>query len=236
MPRSGTSLVEQIAASHSSVFGAGERKDIGELASQVGEATHDWRCDTVRRVADAHLQRLGALGGGAVRVIDKLPDNVFMLGVIATLFPSARIIFCSRDPLDVGLSCYFQRFSEGQLMFSYSLADCGVRHRETERLMAHWLDALPLRILDISYERLVADLEGESRRLIDFLGLDWQARCLTFYKVQRTVQTASSWQVRQPLYASSVRRWRHYERHLEPLFAALGAEDRDRRAGAGGDR
>jgi hypothetical protein len=98
--------------------------------------------------------------------------------------------------------------------------------------MAHWLDVLPLPMLDISYEKLVADLEGESRRLIDFLGLDWQARCLAFHEVQRVVQTASSWQVRQPLYTSSVGRWRCYKQHLGSLLAALDAEDR---ANAGGD-
>jgi tetratricopeptide (TPR) repeat protein len=221
MPRSGTSLVEQIAASHSSVFGAGERKDIGEIAGQLGEAAQDWHRDNVRQLADVQLTRLETLGSGATRVIDKLPDNVFMLGIIATLFPSARIIVCTRDPRDIGLSCYFQKFADGQLMFSYSLADCGARHRETARLIAHWRDVLPLRMLEISYEKLVADLEGESRRLVSFLGLDWEPAYLAFHQTQRTVQTASGWQVRQPLYGSSVGRWRCYERHLRPLFAAL---------------
>ena len=176
----------------------------------------------VRRAADAHLERLSGLSGGADRVIDKLPDNIFMLGVIATLYPAARIIFCRRDPRDIGVSCFFQKFSAGLLTFSYDLADCGRRIRETERLGAHWRRVLPLRWLDIQYESLVADLEGESRRLIEYLGLAWEPACLDFHRTMRTVQTASSWQVRQPLYHRSVGRWRHYERHLGPLLQELG--------------
>jgi tetratricopeptide (TPR) repeat protein len=222
LPRSGTSLVEQIAASHSRVFGAGELKTIGEAAAELGPVDAPWTQATVRHAADAHLERLNGLGGGADRVIDKLPDNIFMLGVIATLYPAARIIFCRRDPRDIGVSCFFQKFSAGLLTFSYDLADCGRRIRETERLTAHWHRVLPLRWLDIQYESLVADLEGESRRLIDFLGLAWEPACLDFHRTIRTVQTASSWQVRQPLYHRSVGRWRHYQRHLGPLLRNSG--------------
>jgi tetratricopeptide (TPR) repeat protein len=221
MPRSGTSLVEQIAASHSRVFGAGEIKYIGELVAELG-AVNAWERTAVRRLADAHLERLRNLSRGADRVIDKLPDNVFNLGVIATLFPSARIIFCHRDPRDIGLSCLFQKFSTGQL-FSYDLADCGKRYRETARLIAHWHRVLPLRMLDVTYEAVVADLEAESHRLVAFLDLMWEPACLDFHCTQRTVTTASGWQVRQPLYARSVGRWRHYERYLKPLLAALEA-------------
>jgi hypothetical protein len=219
MPRSGTSLVEQIAASHSRVFGAGELTNIGEASAELGDTP--WTQAAVRRVADAHLERLRALGGGADRVIDKLPDNIFMLGVIATLYPGARIIFCRRDPRDIGLSCFFQKFSAGLLTFSYDLADCGKRIRETERIAAHWHRVLPLRYLDIQYESLVADLAGESRRLIEFLGLAWEPACLDFHRTERTVRTASAWQVRQPLYSRSVGRWRHYERHLGLLLEEL---------------
>jgi hypothetical protein len=221
LPRSGTSLIEQIAASHSRVFGAGELKTIGEAAVELGPVDAPWTQAAVRRAADAHLERLRGLGGGADRVIDKLPDNIFMLAVIATLYPAARIIFCRRDPRDIGVSCFFQKFSAGLLTFSYDLADCGRRIRETERLAAHWHRVLPLRWLDVRYESLVADLEGESRRLIEFLGLAWEPACLDFHRTIRTVQTASSWQVRQPLYHRSVGRWRHYERHLGPLLQEL---------------
>ena len=222
LPRSGTSLVEQIAASHSRVFGAGELRNIGEASATLGPVDTPWTQATARRAADAHLERLSGLSGGADRVIDKLPDNIFMLGVIATLYPAARIIFCRRDPRDIGVSCFFQKFSAGLLTFSYDLADCGRRIRETERLGAHWRRVLPLRWLDIQYESLVADLEGESRRLIEYLGLAWEPACLDFHRTMRTVQTASSWQVRQPLYHRSVGRWRHYERHLGPLLQELG--------------
>ena len=222
MPRSGTSLVEQIAASHSLVFGAGELRDIGGLAAAIeagaGEAEQ-------QRLAEAHLQRLRTLGGEAARVIDKMPDNVFALGTVATLFPMARIVFCRRDPRDVCLSCYFQKFTAGQLTFSYDLADCARRYCETERLALYWRRVLPLRMIEIEYEKLVADLEGESRRLIAFLGLDWEPACLEFHRTERVVTTASGWQVRQPLYDRSAGRWRHYRRHLAPLFAALGVEE-----------
>ena len=134
MPRSGTSLVEQIASSHSRVFGAGELRDIGELAAELGPVPEE---GDVRRLADAHLTRLRVLGGGAERVIDKMPDNVFKLGEIATLFSRARIIFCQRDPRDICVSCYFQKFTAGQLTFSYDLGDCARRYRETERFAAY---------------------------------------------------------------------------------------------------
>jgi tetratricopeptide (TPR) repeat protein len=222
MPRSGTSLVEQIAASHSRVFGAGELRDIGQIAAGLEPILGEQKRAAVRSLADAHLERLRSLERDAERVIDKLPDNLFRLGVIATLFPAARVIFCRRDPRDICLSCYFQKFSPAQLVFSYDLADCAKRYLETERLTRHWHRVLPLRMLDVEYEALVRDLEGESRRLIAFLGLDWQPSCLDFHRTDRIVTTSSVWQVRQPLYDRSVGRWRNYERHLAPLLDALG--------------
>ena len=226
MPRSGTSLIEQIAASHSRIFGAGELRDIGEISDQLESRSAaalrpDWDPAELRRHADGYLDRLRRLGGGAERVIDKMPDNIFKLGLIAMLFPSARVIFCRRDPRDTGLSCYFQKFSGHQLAFSYDLADCGRRYNETERLTAYWHRTLPLRMLDIQYETLVGDLEGESRRLIAFLGMDWEPHCLDFHRTERIVKTASGWQVRQPIYARSVGRWQHYADCLGPLIAEL---------------
>jgi len=146
-----------------------------------------------------------------------MPDNIFKLGLIATLFPAARVIFCRRDPRDVALSCYFQKFSGTQLAFSYDLADFAKRYDETERLTAHWHRVLPLSTLD------VGDIESESRRLISFLNLDWEPACLDFHRTERVIRTASSWQVRQPLYRRAVGRWRNYERYLEPLIRALEA-------------
>jgi tetratricopeptide (TPR) repeat protein len=225
LPRSGTSLVEQIAASHRHVFGAGELKTIGTAAVELGPIDRPWTEAAVRLIAAAQLARLTALGGDARRVVDKLPDNIFQLGVIATLFPNARLIFCRRDPRDIGLSCYFQKFAAGALTFSYDLADCGRRIRETERLAAHWRRVLPLPWIEIEYERLIAEPETESRRLIDFLGLDWDPACLDFHLTERVIQTASAWQVRQALYGRSVGRWRHYQRHLGPLLAALDLKE-----------
>jgi Flp pilus assembly protein TadD len=228
MPRSGTSLVEQIAASHSRVFGAGELPDIDRIAMSVAGATehttasYEGNPARAGRLAAVHIDRLRRIGGDAQRVTDKMPDNVAHLGLIAVLFPGARVIFCTRDPRDISLSCYFQLFSEGLQTFSYDLADCGRRCLEVERLVAHWRSVLPLRMHEVRYEKLVADLEGESRKLIDFLGLDWEPACLEFHRTERMVATVSHWQVRQPIYDRSVGRWRHYRRHLGPLFEVLG--------------
>jgi tetratricopeptide (TPR) repeat protein len=221
MPRSGTSLVEQIVASHSRVFGAGELDALREIwdtlsAHNRGRPVEKWDAAFARRLADRHVGSLQTLGNGAVRVIDKMPDNISLLWLIAALFPSARIILCRRDLRDVCLSCYFQHFTEGHL-YAYDLADCGARALEIDRLATHWLRVLPLDILEIDYEKLVLDPESESRRLIAFLGLEWEPACRDFHRTERPVLTASAWQVRQPLYTRSVGRWRCYERHLRPL-------------------
>ena len=227
MPRSGTSLVEQIAASHSQVFGAGELRQIGGICETLSARNPDlpvgkWDADFARHFADRHVGYLQTLGNGALRVIDKMPDNIFFLWLIAALFPCSRIILCRRDVRDLCLSCYFHRFTEGHL-YAYDLADCAARVLEIDRLAAHWLRVLPLEILMIDYEDLVADLEGESRRLIEFLGLEWEPACLDFHRTERPVMTASAWQVRQPLYQHSVGRWRRYARNLRPLLDVLAA-------------
>jgi tetratricopeptide (TPR) repeat protein len=229
MPRSGTTLVEQICASHSRIFGAGERDAISRIALDLARERSDpvKLAAATRQRVDAYIATLHRLGHGALRVVDKLPDNVVLVGLIARLFPRARIVCCSRDARDISLSCYFQLFSEGAQYFSYDLADCGRRCRDVQRLAAHWLKLLPWHMIEINYETLVADLEGQSRRLIEFLGLDWEPGCLDFHRAERTVATVSHWQVRQPIYTSSIGRWRHYENHLASLFAALeGTGDR----------
>ena len=225
MPRSGTSLVEQIAASHSRVFGAGERDEITRLAAALtahggNRPVAQWDANFARQLADAQIANLQKLGGGAARVIDKMPDNVLFLGMIAALFPAARVILCQRDPRDTCLSCYFQRFEQGH-EFAYDLEDCGRRFLHVDRLATHWLSVLPIEMLVIDYEELVEDLEGQGRRLIEFLGLDWEPAYLEFHKTQRPVFSGSYWQVRQPLYSSSVGRWRKYEKHLGPLLEVL---------------
>lgn len=227
MPRSGTTLTEQIAASHSQVFGAGELQDIGRIADNLTQGSrevtaHQADAELAVRLAHAHLSRLADQAAGASRVIDKMPDNVLHLGLIALLYPKARIIFCTRNAYDISLSCYFQLFSEGLHPFAYDLADCGRRSVEVNRVMAHWQAVLPLRMHIVNYEKLVANLEAESRRLIAFLGLPWEPACLDFHRTERTVTTVSHWQVRQPLYTRSVGRWRHYRKHLGPLFEVLG--------------
>jgi tetratricopeptide (TPR) repeat protein len=221
--RSGTTLIEQILSSHPSVFGAGELLEIRHLANGLRPQMAELSEEVVRRVAAEHLAQLAAMGQGAARVVDKFPDNIFSLGLIATLFPGARVVMCRRDPRDNVLSCYFQQFTEG-MVFTTDLADCARRYLETERMAAHWRRTLPLRLLDVQYETLVADLEGETRRMVDFLGLDWHPACLSFHETERVVNTFSAWQVRQPIFSSSVGRWRNYERHLQPLLEILGDE------------
>ena len=139
------------------------------------------------------------------------------------VFPNAKIIHCVRDPMDTCLSCYQQLFSGAQ-PFAYDLAELGRYYRAYKGLMAHWRKVLPGRIMDIAYEDLVNDQEEQSRRLLEFCGLDWENGCLNFYETKRTVKTASASQVRMPIYKSSVKRWKHYESHLEPLIEALGKD------------
>ncbi|PAY07411.1 hypothetical protein CK489_16765 [Bradyrhizobium sp. UFLA03-84] len=225
MPRSGTTLVEQICASHSRVFGAGELGDVirmdGVLSrSDIAGATQAFH-DTARKLAKEHIVKLYGDAKGAHRVVDKMPDNILHVGLVAQLYPRARIVLCSRDDRDTALSCYFQMFAPGAQHFSYDLADCGHRARLIRRLARHWIGLLPDRMIEMNYETLTEDLEGQSRRLIRFLGLDWEPACMNFHLTERPVSTLSYWQVRQPLYQSSVGRWRNYEKHLDPLFTAL---------------
>jgi hypothetical protein len=147
------------------------------------------------------------------------------------MFPQARVIICRRDPRDIALSCYFQRFRDDPLVWTDDLADCGFRLREVDRLIDHWRSVLPLPILEVSYESLVGNLEAECRRMIAFAGLPWDPDCLSFHKTERVVATASHWQVRQPLYDASAGRWRHYEAHLGALLTELGANRPHHRAG-----
>ena len=225
MPRSGTSLIEQIAATHSRVLGAGELRDVDRIFNTIQAHGQDRPAeqldpDLAHRLADGYVARLESLGMEKSRVIDKMPDNILHLGLVGVLFSGARVIFCRRDLRDTCLSCYFCHFDQ-PVLYSHDLADCGLRALEIERLADHWRSVLPLRMLTIDYEALVADLESESRRLIEFLGLDWEPACLEFHKTERPVMTASGWQVRQPLFSRSIGRWRKYEPHLGPLLEVL---------------
>ncbi|MBT4906807.1 MAG: tetratricopeptide repeat protein [Rhodospirillaceae bacterium] len=232
MPRSGTSLVEQILASHSHVHGSGEREEMLQLADQLSEQLNDSRpypacveglsSSSSKDIAEQFLGALKRAAPHAARITDKMPGNFHHVGLIATLFPNAKIIHCRRDPRDTCLSIFFGDFV-GSHPYSYDLTNLGRYHRQYERLMAHWHEVLPGRILDVSYEDLVDQQEDGSRRMVAFCDLDWEARCLEFHKTSRNVKTRSNAQVRQPIYRSSIERWRPYEAHLEPLFAALSA-------------
>lgn len=232
MPRSGTTLVEQILASHPNVYGAGELSDVPTIGRDLGRAlrppeeypacTARVDADLAREAAARHLERLTQLGGSAIRVVDKLPANFFHLAVIHMLFPKARIIHCLRDKLDICVSCFFQDFTT--LSFATRFSDIAVYYKEYERLAAHWKAVFPKPMYEIRYEDLIADQEGESRKLIDFLGLEWNERCLAFYENKRVIQTSSVAQVRQPIYKTAVLRWKRYVKHLGPLFKELGME------------
>jgi tetratricopeptide (TPR) repeat protein len=223
MPRAGSTLFEQIAASHSMVFGAGERQEIGAISARTGWApSPSWTPETIASSAVEYLAAIPA-APGITRIIDKMPDNIFQLGLIAILFPNARVIFCERDPRDLALSCYFQHFAQ-PYAFDTDLTDIALRIRELDRLRSHWLQVLPLRCMIFSYEELLKNPETQARRLIKFLGLDWEKKCLAFHETERVVRTASWAQVRKPLYQDSVERWRNYSAYLKPLFDALAVD------------
>jgi len=168
-------------------------------------------------------QQRTSAGEQALRVVDKQLQNFQHLGFIELLFPNARVIHCSRDPLDTCLSCYFQDFGDVvNQAYSYSIEDLGHYYRQYERYMTHWKSVCSLPILDVSYEEMVADQEAQTRRIIEFLGLDWDDQCLRFYELDPTVLTLSYDQVRQPMYASSSGRWKYYEKHIGPMRDALG--------------
>ena len=231
MPRSGTTLVEQILASHPSVHGAGERRDIAVIGIQRSVAEIDGEDpypQCLRRMtaeisyglADEYLAQVGIRARRATRIIDKMPFNFMHLGLIALLFPEAKIIHCRRDMRDVGLSCFFTNFADTH-PWSTDLRHIGHFIRSYERMMRHWHAVLPLPILNMDYETLVGDLEGQSRRMIEHLGLRWNSACLRFHESARPVSTAARAQVRQPIYTSAIGRWREYDKWLHPLTSIL---------------
>lgn len=224
MPRSGTTLVEQIIASHPDGFGAGELSYWNDLVDRHLEPVLTGRLTgtDIAGFADGFLATLNAVAPGSARVVDKMPGNFLWLGPIHAAFPRARILHMRRDPLDVCLSIYFQNFV-GSHRYAYDLGDIAHYYRQYHRLMGHWRRVLPAdTLLDVPYEAMVDDTAGWARRIIGFLGLDWDERCLRFHDTERRVATASAWQVRQPIYATSKRRWRHYEKFLGPTIEALG--------------
>ena len=219
MPRSGTSLVEQIIASHSGVHGAGELMFMTELAGDP-EMAADMDGQGWHELGAAYMEKLRTRAPAAARITDKMPHNFVHLGLIALSLPAAKIIHCMRSPQDTCLSLFKTLFTD-RLDFAFDLAELGAYYGLYADLMAHWRETLPGRFHELRYEDLIADQAGETRRLLDYLELPWEDACMAFHKSRRRVATASSVQVRQGIYTGSVAAWRRYEERLGPLLAAL---------------
>ena len=227
MPRSGTSLTEQILASHRDVVGGGELTQVPHIVRWL-RVQHDFPGKLteaqVKEAAKLYLSHVGRIGQGTARVTDKMPGNYNNVGLITRMFPKARIIHCRRNPIDNCLSCFAQNFRADGLAWSIDLEDLAYHYCNYRRLMDHWRGILPAgRMLEIDYEDTVADLEGQARRIVDFVGLEWDDACLRFHETERAVATASRSQVRQPIYTTSVGRWKRYGDGIAPLTKALKA-------------
>jgi tetratricopeptide (TPR) repeat protein len=224
MPRSGTSLTEQILASHSSIKGAGElhfwsgvtRQRLAEVRAGLLDLP------TRKKLAEDYLQLLEKRTGDALRITDKTTSNADCIGIIHSVFPGARFIYMERDPIDTCLSCYFQHFVAA-MSFSMDLSDLAHYYRSHRKLVQHWQSVLPPdKVLVVRYEDLVRDQETWTRKMLDFLGLEWDEKCLSFHENERPVATASTWQVRQKLYTDSVGRWQAYQKYIGPLKPLAG--------------
>jgi tetratricopeptide (TPR) repeat protein len=234
LPRSGTTLVEQVLASHPQVHGAGElrlgRQSFEDVPAALDrplppiECIPDLHAEAIRRLAEAHLERLAALDGGrSARIVNKMPDNTLYLGLLGALFPRATFIHCRRDLRDVAVSCWMTDFRS--IRWAHAPEHIAARFRDYARLMDHWRSAFPLPVHEVRYEETVADLEGVARRLVTACGLEWDPACLEFHRTRRPVRTASITQVRKPIYTTSVARWKNYEAALGELFRALPRKD-----------
>jgi tetratricopeptide (TPR) repeat protein len=235
LPRSGTTLIEQVLASHSRVRGAGElvlvRRSFEAIPTALGRPEGPVHClphldaAGVRRLAEQHLRWLdGHDGAAAERVVDKMPDNYVYLGLLAAMFPGAVLIHCRRDLRDVAVSCWMTNFRS--IRWANDPDHIATRFAQYRRVMDHWRAVLPLPIHDVDYAETVSDLEGVARRLVAACGLGWEPACLDFHRTRRAVRTASVAQVRQPIYTQSVARWKNYEQALAGLFARLPAAER----------
>lgn len=231
LPRSGSTLVEQILGAHHAVYAGGELGDLKSIMTGQTPAPATLTVDpqslaqippeTLQTWSQWYLSRRRIVAADALRVTDKMPVNFMFLGLIAQLFPNARVIHCRRQPLDCCLSIYAQRFVV-KPEYANSLDNLGHFYHEYQRLMQHWQQTLPLRMIDVQYEELTTQPEPVIRELVEFLGLPWDGRCLRFHEQRSAVQTASSWQVRQPLHRGSIGRWKNYAAHLQPLIDVLG--------------
>lgn len=231
MPRSGTTLTEQIISSHLKVAGAGELGEMGSIARSLGDNIRNMprygaslmslQREGSSKLAQRYLKFIDRTSRDAARVTDKMPHNFEQVGLIALLFPNATIIHCKRDAIDNCLSCYMSALSDAHA-YTTDLGKLGRYYRAYDRLMKHWHKVLPGRIFENQYETLVEDQEGQSRKLIAHCTLEWDDACLNYTENERSVTTISRWQVRQPIYKTSMKRWKPYEKHLGPLIAGLG--------------
>lgn len=231
MPRSATSLVEQILASHPKAAGAGELNDIGKSIHGLDPTmthlvpmlltTQPLNQATMDRIAREYLATLRGVSMTASRVSDKMPMNFFHLGLIQRLLPGARVIHCVRNPIDTCWSCFTQNFS-GNNPFAFDLRHLGSFYRAYTRVIKHWAGTLDMPMMDMVYEDLLAEPEAHVRRMLQFVDLPWDDRCMKFHENKRVMMTASMDQVRRPLFQSSKARWKKYEKHLGPLIESLG--------------
>jgi tetratricopeptide (TPR) repeat protein len=241
MPRSGTTLIEQILASHPDVFGGGELDFLSKVVADIQPSDNNLEVsrelvssipsEQFRQIGESYLAKIKRLAPAAARVVDKMPANYLNVGLIHLALPNAPIIHVVRDPVDTCISCFSQLFT-GELNYTYDLAELGRYYGHYQALMAHWHQVLPLgRILDVRYEEVVANLEGMARRIVAHCGLEWDAHCLAFHQTKRPIRTASVTQVRRPIYKSSMGHRFKYETFLAPLLAELSitrSSDRDR--------
>jgi hypothetical protein len=231
MPRSGTSLVEQILASHPQVYGAGELDMVPRLARAAAQCDPTRGCQYPQcldalsllacdQLARRYLDELARLNTSARYVTDKMPLNFLHMGLITLLFPDCHVIHCARDPMDTCVSCYMTDFAMGN-EFAQDLGHLGAFHVQYRRLIGHWQETLNVPLIEVRYEELVSDIEGVTKDLLECLDLPWDGRCLEFHRTRRHVGSASSHQVRRPIYNGSIGRWRRYEKHVGPLREGL---------------
>lgn len=228
MPRSGTTLVEQIIDAHPRAFGAGELNDLHGMVFELVRGPYipspaGYKRQSMDRLADRYLSHLKELAPTAARITDKAPLNFRNLAFYGAMLPGARFIHCLRDPRDTCLSCYFQSIA-GYFPQGHDLAHLGHFYNDHIRLMDHWKRLMPGRILDVRYEDVIDDQEGQTRRLLDFIGLEFDERCMRFWETGRVAATSSNDQVRQPLYKTSVARHERYAKYTGALNRALGIE------------
>ena len=226
MPRSGTTLSEQILAAYGEVRARGERQDFQHLSATLAmypdrltDLPPTWAKDQGNRI----LQAMQSGAEPTRHVTNKSPGNYAFVGLIAWIFPNAKIIYCRRDPREIGLSCYEQNFRSG-LSYAYDLEHFAIAFKQQSRIMEHWLEVSPIDIHIVDYEQLVGSPDAIARGMVEYCGLEWDPQCLDTSKVTRPIETASAWQARQPINTGSLGKWKRYERQLQPMIEALGLE------------